>query len=433
MKLLLRCLFLFLFYFAARSIDAQIPDSDKNFLRDYCAPDFRYREMNLTGRSSLEGTRSDADIDLFELSPSLQYNQFTNLTNRQQGISFNGSLATSFWRQDDTSSWGSSVNASNSMKNWFYFNNEWFVGFHDQSSFSFLYSYENGANSANQSALFFRVQPAVSIGYGRVEWVHFARSAMDIEYALKTSGRLGASYDENDRKALADGVAANWTRRFFDDRFGRIEQLESLDSLLNQEGLITQADIRYFSQLQDAFLYSRVSSRQSGVRHEFGLSPRLISLTSSTSGVTNNIGSMTSFGYYTFALFLPQSYALQHNLSATTTFGFEDDLTADAASVMGWFDVNYSFGVYPTTRTYFGVFSNMGVFLESNNSGLTGKLGLNAYYWLSPRLRLSGNGSFGFEENYSSHLNTHLGAYNFVQGDGILNYEFDFRLAYALF
>lgn len=394
-----------------------------DFLRNYKAPDFRYRSLNANTAFQGNGFISAADGRFQNrLGLQLGYNHFINSTG-YQGIlySYFDELLT---YTKDTAVTRFSQNASlrNYMNNRFYFENGVYIGFHDNSVIYQGYSNVNGIDVSNSG---FDIEPAVSIGLGRVEWVQSARQVMDIERLLFRCGRMNSSLNAEQRKLLADRIAHLNTRRFYDVRLGRMYQLESLDSLLTAQGMVLENDFRYFSALQDAFLYSAYTYRQSGFRQEFGVTQRLnVDL---QGGVR-----MQSFAFYNLEYYLPVSYAVQHDFRLSALGGSSSPQTNLGGDFPVWLDAVYTLGYYPTTRTYLGA-GFFGGLNYNTTLGFISGTRLNAYYYISPKLRLLLDGQIRFGENYSTHNFGHVVIENIGKGEKSVDYGLSLRLLYQIF
>ncbi|MBI3133453.1 MAG: hypothetical protein HYZ14_02150 [Bacteroidetes bacterium] len=409
---------------------AQQPED--NYLKNYKAPDFRLRQLTVAGNGSGDGEVSATNKEHdFSINSSLTYQHLVNNQMYQGTIRSVYSNQSSFLALNGARSITFNQSLSNTMTNRFYFKDAWFIGFHDQSSASHAYSNATTDTLPSASFVNLQIRPAVSIGYGRVEWVQFGRQAMDIEQSLSKYGRLAPSFDQAGRTALADKIAQIRNRRYYDLRLGRIDQLQALDSVLQSAGLITDADIIYFSQLQDAFLYSYYTTRLSGFRHELGVTEGL-----SISSQTGNAATLTtnSYGFYSFSWFVPQSYAIQHDLRASVIGGLSaDDNSATVNTFPLWLDVSYTFGFYPTTRTYLGATANSGLNLVSGSLGYMYGASLNAYYYISPKFRFNASADFIDGEGYNMHGFSHVAVQNNSRGAKVLNYDFMLGITYDIF
>jgi hypothetical protein len=402
-------------------------ESTADFIRDYTAPDFKLRRFSVAGSGNGAGTVSDnTNTHQYGFAGSLYYYQISNQKNYQGIISTALFEDFGFGMNGSQSILGNNLLISNTLINRFYFRERWFVGVHDDSRIgqSFLnYSSDSIPDISNSG---FAIRPAVSIGYGRVEWVQFARQAMDIEGLLSSCNRLSPSFSHENRTDLANRIAQVSNRRYYDTRFGIIDQLQSLDSLLSAEAMITNSDIVYFSHLQDAFLYSRFTTRLSGFRHEFGVAQSV-----ELGNQSNNVG-LTTYGFYNFNYFLPQSYAVQHNFEISVIGGRRGSTFSSASDFPLWTDLQYTFGWYPTTRTYLGVTGLGGVNLDNGIGYIYGAI-IDAYFWVSPKLRLAVQGRLHDGFNYRTHNFSHVAVSNPDRNLKVFDYSLRLNLTYEIF
>lgn len=407
------------------------PTPEGIFMRTYKAPDFRLRQLIVGGNGGGQGlVVANATSHTFQLNPNLTFNHFSNSQQHQGIMNVSFTDLTRLNLSNSVSNFETRQGLSNDMNHWFYLGGNRFVGFHDRSSAAHGYL-TSGIDSIPAVTNYnVRVRPAVSIGFGRVEWVQFARQTLDIEHSLTQFGRLSPTYDAGARTLVADKIAHIRNRRYYDTRLGRIDQLQALDSVFQQKGMITSPDIVYFSQLQDAFLYSYQMSRLSGFRHELGVTEGF-----GISGSGNAAAQLASdtYGFYSFSWYLPQSYAIQHNLKVSALGGLQFDLSSSSSTVPVWVDFSYTFGLYPTTRTYFGVTANSGMNYESGNLGYIYGAVLDGYYYLSPRFRFFGSAQFNDGQGYRSHGFSHVAVFNRDRVIKALDYNFTFGITYAIF
>jgi len=396
-----------------------VTESDNNFLRDYKAPDFKFRSLTLVFDANGQGSTTELNNNQnLRSSTAFGFSQNFNTIKSQRTTSaiFHGNFNLSNINADVDYSvrfW-----SYHNSQNRFYFKNQWFYGIHNQSDLRLLMV-------ENTNDLNITLKPAFSIGHGRIEPIGFARVAMDVERLLIKGGRFKSNFSENNRTELANKIAVIQTKRFFDPRLGRIYQLQSLDTILQNMGVIVDDDITYFSLLQDAFLYGNYQYRLSGIRHEIGV----------TQGINLfQAGSdeFMSYGFYKFSYYLPKSYSIQHNITASLLGGLLTDntqLTQNEFPV--WLDANYEIGFYPTTRSFFSVGVVGGLNFNKTLGYITGA-NMNAYYYISPRFRFSLDAQMRVGENYAAH-DFSITVSNFNRITKETSYGFRLGLIYSIF
>jgi len=396
-----------------------VSEKDNNFLRNYKAPDFRFRSLTFTFDGIGQGTTTNLNNQQYlQCRSGLYFSRFFNTSAYQRGS--NAALESNLRLRNNNGDVNYAVllRGYNNSQNRFYLKNNWFYGIHAQTDFEVL-------AVENNNDLTLVLKPAFSIGHGRIEPIGYARVAMDVERLLIKGNRFDSNFSEKNRKELADKIAIIQTKRFFDPRLGRIYQLQALDSILQDMGVITEADITYFSLLQDAFLYGTYNYRMSGLRHEFGITQGINILPTSSD-------KYMSYGFYKFSYYLPKSYAVQHNFTASVIGGLLVDNTSITQNEFPlWFDVDYDFGFYPTTRSFFSVGIVGGLNVNSTVGYITGT-NVRAYYYISPRFRFSLDGQFRIGENYSAH-NFYIAVPNFNRVTKETSYGFRLGLIYSIF
>jgi len=371
-----------LMLWSATTIAQTSGDKNQNFLRNYKAPDFKQRQLNLSfsanGNSSsntVAGNRLGENTDLF-------YFQYSNSQKYQGNFSVNFQSSLN-WEKSDVFERTSAVTGIYlNTQNRFYFKPKWFVGVHGFVNINHVY---NNQTAMTTTSIFDGdLIPLVSIGNGRLEPIQYARNAMDIEKLLSKGNRLSKSYSMGELQLIADKLAEINNVRYFDYRLRRVEQFEALDKTLQEVGGISEFDITYFAHLADAYLYANNFIRYSGFRQELGILP---------------VG-----GFYQMNYDIPVSYAIQHNFKANVVaaeYYYNDFLSDFGVAVTG----GYEFGFYPTTRTNFNAGIEVGTAYE--NLDLGAKLYTNSYIYMSPRFRISfeaslsvGTGKVATDMNY---------------------------------
>jgi len=151
-------------------------------------------------------------------------------------------------------------------------------------------------------------------------------------------------------------------------------------------GASAASDVYKRQLLSDAYLYANNFLRFSGFRHEVGLAPIA--------------------GFYKLDYHLPQSYAVQHivTASAIAGFGLADFDIGSNQSADVWFTTGYELGLYPTTRTNVNIGAQIGTTIFEQE--FAGRIFGNGSFWFSPLFRLNftasvivGNGNIASDLN----------------------------------
>ncbi|MBN4073058.1 hypothetical protein JYT74_03345 [Crocinitomix catalasitica] len=405
--------------------------TNESFLKNYEAPDFRIRGLNFRFLGNSEGIstfptnshilRTDLGLGYFQLSNSKKYQ---------------GSIYTTFYsslgltRRNNEFGYNFQGYLSNSAQNRFYVKDKIFIGLHDASTLNKINEENWNASPLDTKRIYFSSKPAVSFGMGRLEPIHYARLALDIEKSLVKSDRLRSDLSPENRNELSNKIAEIRNKRFYDVRLGKIYQLTALDSVLQEMGLVTNVDMIYFAHLADNFLYAYQVGRMSGFRNEIGIAQGL-----QVSDATGDLKaqSTATYGYYSMNYALPISYSIQTDLNVSLIGGYQGADSGQEAAFPLWLDANYSFGLYPTTRTYLALKYSAGVTTSRGEWGYSTGLSLSAYYYLSPRVRISMEAGTYYGDDYNGHRFRHVAATNRYHNTRSLSYDLIFGFNYAIF
>ncbi len=108
-------------------------------------------------------------------------------------------------------------------------------------------------------------QGSLGKGKGRLEYVTDAVTAMFLLKDLKKKAGIG-NYTNEQVENIAKGITKINNTRFIDYRFRLIDQLTLLDSMLKENGINPTSNIRYFTTINDNWLYANRFQRYSGKR-----------------------------------------------------------------------------------------------------------------------------------------------------------------------
>ena len=302
---------------------------------------------------------------------------------------------------------------------------------------SMLHTYYNSKHKSN----LFMVELPLFVGFGRVEQIQDSRHALFILKDLRKRGRLKRIPNNDEIIELSEKISQVKNKRFFDSRLQKIDELDTVNSFLSEHDLIESNDITYFSSLNDMWEFGGTPIRLSGIRGYFGLVPMFGSYFShydqvseqndieepSESKIMNSalrILLIVGFDYYK-----PIKQKWQYNLTTRLGLGpaaYKNDSEYIPGNTylqkidpMEYFSsIETGLGFYPNTRTYFTL-NILGTLkycngkedeeLGTDQSECTAYSiwsGFNAYYYISPKLRLSG--TIGFTLDY-------IDGYNYVK------------------
>ncbi len=405
-------------------------DKEYHFLREYKAPDFKQKRFDIGLNLYGSGVTGGIKLHSFNERSNFNYSQYANSA-RYQG-SLNVGLLTdiALYKNEDFKDFSMEYDIVLNTQNRFFFNKEWFIGFHSNGAIG--YESETDSNpSGKNTELSVSIVPALSIGNGRLEPVTYARSAMDIEKSLTKGGRLRTDYTKGQLKMIADELARINNVRFYDFRLRRIEQFEALDNLMKEVGGVSDFDMVYFSHLSDAYLYAQSFTRYSGFRTELGIVNKTDIRLWNPNDVLYQRYNISGFANVIYDL--PKTYAIQHTFSAGAMGGpelIENNGIAVSTTPM-WLTGEYRLGLFPTTRTNLNFGVKAGMYYEEEVGTAVGFYS-NGSIYLSPQFRLSFNAGVKWGENYVEHSTGGIipSVYNSYDG---LTFRGGITLNYAIF
>lgn len=257
-----------------------------------------------------------------------------------------------------------------------------------------------------------------AVGVGRIEKVNDLWQGYYILKKLSQQNSFNRELQENDIFEFSRCISRLKNKRFFDYRLRRIAELQSLDSLLHQQKLIESTDISYFTTLNDYWSFPSYYERKSGKELKFQILPSLESdYYKSNNNYTaapfkTNLVSKIQFDCSKqMNLFWDRDLHLEANNSTLLTKN-SDVFVEYPGNLFGTY-ASFGFGFYPDTRTrlkitgHYSGNESMFQYSESitkywlNDFGLK----LEASYYISPQLQISGNlnGNYYFSKYNSNH------------------------------
>lgn len=126
---------------------------------------------------------------------------------------------------------------------------------------------DNPARYLNYSNLYHTIKFDISAGKGkgRLEFVGDAVTTMFLLQDLKKKAGIG-NYTNEQIENIAKGITKINNTRFIDYRYRLIDQLTLLDSTLKSNGIEPTSAIKYFTTINDNWLYATRFQRYSGSR-----------------------------------------------------------------------------------------------------------------------------------------------------------------------
>jgi len=288
---------------------------------------------------------------------------------------------------------------------------------------------ENPVERTNEDRNFEGSLP-ILVGKGRVEPIQDARMAVYILDQLSRKGKLKRQPDQQEILAFAEEIASIKNERFFDARNRRIAEMTRLDSFLQNRNLIREEDMEYYTTMNDFWRYANNPSRGSGSRFSLGVEPGYDYVYRYENLDEPDQDMKTIEKNYFFELFglirydyeKPINLYWQSSFNGNVRFGSqqfkdrtvtEDQETSDDRLLLDA-SAEYRLSWYPDSRSrysfriltaYDQVFSK-----EKSSERVTpfsdeqyhlySALSLDGYYYISPRVRLSGSISLQYQNNH---------------------------------
>lgn len=416
---------------------------DKNFdLSTYKFPDYKRHELelNLSSRGTddsyyYEFTRpSDNTISTYDNSNST-FNSNFNVNYRYEKFSRKiiDQVLSSFYGKYDFQKSGNSSGLSktyqpgmnfnlNGSRKYYLREDKLFI--EGVTNFQFYFdnrkiTYANNNLSTDSfRSNSFLLSSGLGIGLGRIEHVNDLWQGYYMLEKLRQQNSLSRELQENDIFEFSKFISKLKNKRFFDSRLRKIAELKSLDSLLHDQNLVERSDISYFTILNDYWSFPIYFDRKSGKELIFQLLPEIESDYYKSDDsylntpVKTNLVSIIQFDCYKqLNLFWDRDFHL--GAINTTLLTKNSDVSIEYPGNLFRTNANFGFGFYPDTRTRLKITGNysgyesMFQYNENitkywlNNFGLK----LEASYYISPQLQISGNlnGNYYFSEYNSNH------------------------------
>jgi len=266
----------------------------------------------------------------------------------------------------------------------------------------------------------------LGVGIGRMEMVSDLWQAYYILEKLKKQKSLSKELTNDNIYEFAYQASRLKNKRFFDARLREIAELQSLDSLLHQQGLIVNTDIAYFTTLNDYWSYANFQDRQSGRVLKFWISPEYARQFSKTSGNTSILSYKTSLSSN-----ISYNCTKQLNLYWERHFNvlLSNESVLDTTGrnynqyPMNNFstNVNFGYGFFPDSRTSISgsVQYSLEKLIVVNPPSDLPKLWINSvylnfkgYYYLSPQLQITGSFFLNYRDKGYNMTNNLFTQYN---------------------
>jgi hypothetical protein len=387
---------------------------------------------------------------------NLYFYQFRNTNVLQQEVSSSFSTGYSIYNEYSNGSMSyssrnySPVDLSGSLVNRRYFREELFLEtnleFRNVNRSYFYqrpaqWDYE-GKNIENN----FSVSIPLKVGFGRIEQVQDARQAIYIFDELALVERTGTSKTDEEVIELAQHISRLRNKRYFDSRNGWMEQMESLDSLLQANNHITSQDVRYFTTLADMWGFAGSPVRRSGNRVSLAIYPGYIwekNKNANASDNQKNTSTTNRLDIFLGPEFVhekPLNLYWQNSFHANAYFTYYKFKNAEVGVPGFLAEVTHGIGFYPNTRTamtFFNGFDYVSESYESSHNTMDfNKFGfrshLNINYYFSPQLRIQASASFS-TSGENSHLKYLSDVHSIETSSGRKFFSYNMSLVYKIF
>lgn len=266
-------------------------------LSKYKLPDLKRRTLdtyfNFNGRSNYYKLNSTPNlnyeksaINSYGSNINIRYNYYLNSEKYQRNATLRLNFLSSFYnRKEDGELDYKNNNLSPSLSyqytNRKYFNPKTFF----ETDFIFDYQYRNNlkyslSNVTNKTEKTgdihehtISVAIPLKLGRGRIEKVQDARQSVYILQELTKTGSINKDISDEDILDFASLISEIKNRRYFDSRLQKIAEIQSVDSFFVSKGYIKKQDAKYFTTLNDFWIYGDQQIRRSGTRISFALIP----------------------------------------------------------------------------------------------------------------------------------------------------------------
>lgn len=412
---------------------------DKSFdLSQYKFPDYKRHQLdfslNSSGNSSsyagISGYNTDGTAQKFDYKNSsntsvlnLNYSYIKSTRKRIETLSsyFNGSyrfLKSVSPNTTTTSKIPDLEFGAVGSETYYLTDNKWFLEVDPEfySSFDATINHSSGQDKLKDSYNHISGSLGLGGGYGRIENVTEFWQAYYILEGLKKHGILTRESSTDDVYKLATLASLLKSKRFFDSRTKKMEEMKSLDSLMHESGLIENTDITYFNILNDYWSFATVSNRMSGRTTKLLFTPEMghsYAKLASGEKQTNNTTSLKSELDFQCNKQMNLFWERNFFVSLANRTRIHPDEISDykmpknALQIYSTFTLNY----YPNFRTQiktsliYSAFQAPDKLNQANTAYLnswSNNLGLyeNIYYYISPQLRVSAIVGVNYTDQY---------------------------------
>ena len=258
----------------------------------------------------------------------------------------------------------------------------------------------------------------IGIGIGRIERVNDLWQGYYILEKLTQQNSLNRELQNKDIFEFASFISKLKNKRFFDARLQKIAELQSLDSMLRKQNLISNSDIAYFTTLNDYWSFPIYFDRKSGKELKFQVTPQFTreyyksNEASADIPIKTNLVSKVIFDCSKQVnLFWERNVHL--DVVNTNLLAKNGDVSDSYPGNFIGTNASFGYGFYPDSRTRLKLSGNYSGYEGLNYIGeIASKhwmnnvsLNFEADYYISPQLQITGNfsGNWWFSQHNSSH------------------------------
>jgi hypothetical protein len=452
-------------------------------LSRYKLPDIKFRQLdlnvNLDGSHSFDNNKTEDNTSKYSKFESnndvnIGYKSYRNSEHLQNEQEFSFGISPNFSNSISDGDFNYKISNFSSdiqftSRNRIYNNNLFFF-----EPDIHIYGYVSGSKEDRKSSSILvksgnvssNIQVPLLVGHGRIEQVQDARLAVYIFGELQKAGRITKTPDTEEILEFSRLISKLKNERYFDYRIRKMEEIEKVDSFLQAKGLITKADARYFTVVNDNWDYAQGPVRESGKRLSAGLEPDL-SYTSINAETTSTIPDYPSERKYNrvnmelrmqvlalYEIEKPTNLHWQKSMSVKVSYGYSKSLqtvhpeeagtSTDADLLQLNAGMKYGMGYFPNSRTditgqvsldfqQWNRKENLEEPLEKGNGyGLAPKFTLAAHYYISPQCRLHINYSISYYYTDSNIKFDYDTEYNYIKTN-YLTQSFSVGFLYSFF
>jgi hypothetical protein len=260
------------------------------------------------------------------------------------------------------------------------------------------------------------------LGFGRIEYVNHAWSAVQILQALENRSLLQRIPSHDEITDFANKIGEVRTSRILDFRLRDIAILETIVEYLIDNQLIDNLSTTAILIIEDTFEYDQIAARSSGSRLEFSLEPQASYDNKVNSFLYNKLFTIGSEGRITHTTYKNidvkwmQTITYEAHLRYTNFYQYAIDPQGEnstSKNATAGLNFNYSYAYLPNRRNNLnfnlssGIYMNAS-FLENQSTQFSSaRLSLilsSIYnYYLSPATQLVVSGALSyFDQNFQS-------------------------------